>query len=350
MEHLIPAGWFVGVPDILLFGIVVATLAVLGKGADILVDGSVGVAYRFGMPKVVVGATIVSLGTTSPECAVSVMAAWRGDAGLALGNAVGSIIADTGLIFGLGCVLTTLSADRFLLSRQGWIQFGSALLLAILCYGAWILHGDRANLGRWIGIVFLSLLVAYMIVSVRWSRRHPRGLPAGESRNSGLASARALSLAGRILVGLGLVVFSSHVLILGVRELALRWGVSEVVIAGSIVALGTSLPELVIGMTSLRKGHKELLVGNVIGADILNVLFVIGASAFAARLPIVDEKAHVPEVFLVLHLPAMLLILVIFRLQIWAAVRRGRFRRWYGIPLLLIYGGFLIAPYLLFRG
>ena len=98
--------------------------------------GASGLAYRFGISKVIVGATVVSLGTTSPECAVSVMAAWSGEPGLALGNAIGSIIADTGLIFGLGCMIAVLPADRFVLSRQGWVQFGSAALLALLCYGA----------------------------------------------------------------------------------------------------------------------------------------------------------------------------------------------------------------------
>ena len=133
MEHLIPHAWFQAQSQILLLVVLVASLAVVAKGADVLVEGAAGSAYRLGMPKVIVGATIVSLGTTSPEFAVSVMAAWSGDAGLALGNAVGSIIADTGLIFGLGCLLTVLPADRFVLSRPGWVPFGSAVLLAAIC-------------------------------------------------------------------------------------------------------------------------------------------------------------------------------------------------------------------------
>ena len=157
MEHLIPRDWFIGLPQTSLLILSAIAIAILIKGADWLVDGASGLAYRFGISKVIVGATVVSLGTTSPECGVSVMAAWGGEPGLALGNAIGSIIADTGLIFGLGCLITTLPADRFVLVRQGWVQFGSATLLAILCYGAFAISGDAATLSRGIGFLLLGL-------------------------------------------------------------------------------------------------------------------------------------------------------------------------------------------------
>ena len=116
-----------------------------------------------------------------------------------------------------------------------------------------------------------------------------------------------------------------------------------------MVALGTSLPELATAVASIVKGHKELLVGNVIGADILNVLFVIGASAFAAPLPLlsVEADAKVPALFLYLHLPTMLLILVLFRIFIARAVRRGAFSRWMGAPLLAIYVAYLVAQFVI---
>ena len=158
MEHLIPSDWFIGRSQLFLLGVTVIAIAFLIRGADRLVDSASGIAYRFGISKVIVGATIVSLGTTSPECAVSVMAAWSGESGLALGNAIGSIIADTGLIFGVGCLMARLPADRFVLSRQGWLQFASGALLAGLCYGAWIVLGDAAILGRRVGVLLLGLL------------------------------------------------------------------------------------------------------------------------------------------------------------------------------------------------
>ena len=169
MEHLIPSDWFQDLHWLVLLGLVAVSMMTLMLGADWLVESASSLARRLGVPAIIVGATIVSLGTTAPECAVSVMAAWEGNSGLALGNAVGSVIADTGLIFGLGCLITRLPVNRFLLSRQGWVQFGSALLLAGLCYGLWSVHGESAVVPRWAGAMFLVLLVAYMIVSVRWS-------------------------------------------------------------------------------------------------------------------------------------------------------------------------------------
>ena len=345
MEHLIKPEWFTeGNPWLLILVGVVAMVALI-KGADWLVDGASGLALRLGMPEVIIGATIVSLGTTSPEAAVSVMAAWNDKPGLALGNGVGSVIADTGLIFGLGCLLVALPADRFVLNRQGWVQFSAAVMLAALSYGVWVFHGADAVLGRTIGIAFLALLAGYLYLSVRWGRQHQQNEAAADlvdPPTPAKAPPPMIKLIVLGLVGLVVVIISSDVLVNCASELAGQWGVPEVTIASTIVALGTSLPELVVGMTALRKGHPGLLVGNVIGADILNVLFVIGASATATPLHVVDKGATVPELFLYLQLPTMLLMLIWFRLVIFRAVRQGRFTRWWGAPLLLAYVAFLV--------
>lgn len=366
MEHLIPQIWFDPLTTGILLLITVGALALLIKAADWLVEGAAGLAYRFGISKIIVGATVISLGTTSPEAAVSVMAALAGNPGLALGNAVGSIIADTGLIFGIGCLIVALPADRYVLSRQGWTQFGAAMLLAAICYGAFWLSGDNAALGRGVGILLLVLLAGYMVISVHWSRRHSEmdrasrktngagkteSSAAGETGGNHETDEKSmLLLIGFIAIGLALVVLASRVLICSVSVVAVRWGVPQVVIAATLVAMGTSLPELVVGMTSILKGHKELLLGNVIGADILNVLFVIGASATAASLPIVETGSTVPRIFLYLHLPTMVLILALFRIYIADAIRRGSFRRWFGLPLVLIYIGYVVAQFLLSVG
>ncbi len=346
MEYLIPQAIFDPLPTGLLLLFTAMATALLVKGADWLVEGAAGLALRLGISKVIVGATVVSLGTTSPEAAVSVMAAWAGQPGLALGNAVGSVIADTGLIFGMGCLIARLPADRFVLNRQGWVQFGAALILAGLCYGAFLSHGDAATLGRGVGVLLLGLLVAYMVISVRWSREHPASGAAEVPRTVH----RGSELAAFIAIGLLLVIASSRVLVCSVSVVALRWGVPQVVIAATLVALGTSLPELVVGITSIVKGHKELLVGNVIGADVLNIFFVIGASAAAASLPIVEEGSTVPRIFLYLHLPTMIVVLLLFRGFIFSACRHGYFRRWFGIPLVLIYAAYIVAQFALSVG
>lgn len=258
--------------------------------------------------------------------------------------------------------MVELPADRFVLSRQGWVQFGSAVMLAGLCYGVWLLAdapGD-ARISQSMGVFFLALLAAYMAVSVRWSRQHPHGKPlitpddvAAAADKMGVAPEAAKDmphhavggLIAFILVGLVVVIISSHVVICTVSELAEQAGIDVMVISATLVAFGTSLPELMVGITSIRKGHPELLVGNVIGADVLNVLFVIGASALAKPLPIIAPAANVPEVFLYLHLPAMLVVLLLFRVYIFKAVKIGRFSKWMGWPMVGLYGAYLVANY-----
>ena len=177
LASLLPSAWFDGNHQIMLILLAVVAMAAVIKGADWLVEGAAGLASKLGMPKVIIGATIVSLGTTAPEAAVSVLAAFGGNPGLALGNGVGSIIADTGLIFGLGCVMVALPADRFVLSRQGWVQFGSAVLLAGLGWTLYAVFGREAAITRPIGALLLLGLVAYLAISVKWSRQHPHGEP-----------------------------------------------------------------------------------------------------------------------------------------------------------------------------
>jgi cation:H+ antiporter len=354
---LLPDTLFADLSSWLLVLIALAALAAVIKGADWLVESAAGLALKLGLPKIIVGATIVSLGTTSPEMAVSVLAAWQGNSGLALGNGVGSIIVDTGLIFALGCLMVALPADRFILQRQGLVQIGSAVLLAAICYALYAVHGEEAALGRWVGILLVSLLVAYLVISVRWARQHPDGIiPAVDDDDLGTDADPTVPATGRKTTaallatgGLGLliVVFAGDALVQSVGIVSVRWGVPQVVVAATLVAFGTSLPELIVGITSIRRGHPELLVGNVIGADILNVLFVIGFAALAAPLHVVDPTADVPTIFLLLHLPTLLIILLVFRLYIVRATRTGNFSRWMGWPLLAMYIAYVAAQFAL---
>ena len=337
MELLIDPEWFATLPQWGLILIGTIALITILKGADLLVEGASSLARQLGIPEVIVGATIVSLGTTAPEAAVSVLAAWGDKPGLALGNAVGSVIADTALIFGFCCLLTQLPAERSLLNRQGWLQLLSGILLAVLCYGTLWLSPEDPSLGRGSGILLLGLLILYMWASVRWGRKARSTNQEEQEEGSGSTLLDSL----RFLVGLSLVLVFGHVLISCVEELALRWGISQLVIASTIVAFGTSLPELLVSITAIKRGHVGLLIGNIIGADILNVLFVVGASAAASDLPLTNPGSPNPQLFLQVHLPAMLTVLLVFRLFIFSAIRKGAFQRWQGIPLLMLYLGYI---------
>ncbi len=338
MEHFLTS-LAAGLSMPLLLGLIAVCIAVLSKGADWMIDGVVDLAQRTGMPRIIIGATIVSLGTTLPEAFVSVTAAWMGTPGLALGNGVGSIIADTGLVLGVACLLTRVPMNTFILNRTGWIQVGSATLLVILALAAKWYNPDMPVLGRKTGVFFLILLVGYIYISYFWAKAGGEQILLGEQE----VPSRPLPMSlVQIAVGLTLVIAGARVLVPAASEIALRLGVPEDIIAATMVALGTSLPELVTGITAVRKGHPEVMVGNVVGADVLNCLFVVGAAATARPLVI-------QETFFTFHFPAMLLILFSFRVFI-SQNQDGYFKRWQGGWLLAVYAGYIIVQYSLNMG
>jgi cation:H+ antiporter len=323
----------------LLALLIVAALAVLAKAADWMVDGAVVLSERSGIPKVVIGATIVSLGTTSPEAAVSVVAALEGSPALALGNAVGSVICDTGLILGLACLVAPLKLDRRIVNRQGWIQIGSAFALIAACI-PWsapaTVFENGGRLPQWAGFVFLAALAVYIVQSIRWARAASDDFFVEEHEKDLRSSTPAVVV--KMLSALALVVASATVLIPAVEEAARRMQVPESIIAATMVAFGTSLPELVTALTAARRGHGELAVGNIVGADILNVLFVSGAAA-AVTPGGLQAGTHF---FLVLF-PIMIFVLLVFRIGI---VISGDFmRRPFGFVLLAAYGVYLVVGY-----
>lgn len=338
LGELIPAAYFTSQTSLALWLLTAVGIAMLVFGADRVVGSAARLAATMGLSKVIIGATVVSLGTTMPEAVVSVKAAWQGDPGLALGNGVGSIICDTGLIFGLCCLLTRLPADRFILRRHGWLQLGAGTLLVGVCLVAWALAGNMADvyIPRSVGFVFIGLLAGYMYLSVRWSRQHPELIRQEAQTLPIRKHHRTAAVAGNLAVvaaGTALVVGGSEVLIGSVKEICLRLEVPSVVLAATLVAFGTSLPELATAVASIIKGHSELMVGNIIGADILNVLFVIGASAVAMPL-------KVEPIFFYLSFPAMMGVLLLLRVYIFTTGRQ--FRRWQGLPLLAVYVIFVV--------
>ena len=326
-----------GLTTPVLLLLVVVCIILLSKGADWMVDGVVDLAQRTGMSKIAIGATIVSLGTTTPEAFVSVMAAFMGNPGLALGNGVGSIIADTGLIFGLTCILARVPLNRFILSRTGWVQVGAATLLVIIALISLYLSNGTPVLGRGVGIFLLILLGAYLYATFLWSKQASTMFPDEQNEAEVLRSLPICWL--MLLGGLFLVVVGARILVPSASEVALRFGVPEDVIAATMVAFGTSLPELITAMVAIRKGYPEITVGNVVGADVLNCLFVIGAAATAQPLA-------VPPTFFYFHFPAMLVILWSFRCFI-TINKDGYFKRYQGFWLLGIYLIYVILQFTL---
>ncbi len=326
-----------GLPTIVLLVIVAGMLFVLSKGADILVDQAVSLSVQWGVPKMVIGATVVSLGTTLPEATVSVLAAINGNPDLALGNAIGSIIADTGLIIGLAALIGKLPVDQVIVKRQGRIQIAAGFLLAIVCIP--MFSQGQGNISQWMGGVFVALLIIYIYFSIRWTKTpdlKQAVLDAG-GFDEGKKSPLIIQLL-KLFGGVFLVIASSKILIPTVEITAVRIGIPQSIIAATLVALGTSLPELVTAITAVRKGHGELAVGNIVGADILNVLFVVGSAA-----AVTPGGLAVPVSFYKLQIPTMLIILVIFRL--FSRGKNEKITKPEGLTLLLIYVVYIALSY-----
>ncbi len=323
-----------GLPLYALFIIIVVTLYTLGKGADWLVEEAVILSVRWGVPKVLIGATIVSLGTTTPEAAVSVLAAIKGNPDFALGNAVGSIICDTGLILGTAALIAPLPLNRRIVNRQGWLQLGAGVLLVVSCL---FVGTEGRHLPQFMGFVFLVLLIAYLWQSIRWSRDVDQDAVT-EEVESAEGNANAFFVVLKLVFAIAVVVASSWILIPAAKETAIRLHVPQSIIAASIVALGTSLPEFVTAVTAARRGHGELAVGNVIGADILNVLFVAGVSSAVTRGGLVAA----PHFFFILF-PTMLFILIVFRIGIFTS--GDTLKRPFGVVLIAAYVAVMVVSY-----
>jgi cation:H+ antiporter len=302
----------------------------------------VALSMRWGVPTMLIGATIVSIGTTLPEASVSVFAALQGAPGLALGNAVGSIIADTGLILGLAIIIGRVPVEKRLVSRQSWIQVASALLLVAACVPYLALRGTFSSGGRLpqlVGVVFLVLLALYLWRSIAWSKDAPADAEDEAEAHASAADAGTLLLLLKLVAGLVMVVVGSRLLIPAVEETALRLHIPDAIIAATLVAFGTSLPELVTSVTAVRKGHGALAIGNVLGADVLNVLFVSGAAAAATR-----GGLEVPPQFFFLFFPSMLFVVLVLRVGVSRV--EGEFSKGFGFVLLIAYLITVVLGYL----
>jgi len=325
--------WITSTPTWAIFLTMIISMMLLGYVADKIVCEAVQLSEQSGINKLLIGATVVSLGTTIPEAVVSVYASLYGNSGIAVGNAVGSIICDTGLILGLASILGTIPINKSLVNKQGIIQLIAGITLIILAI-PWFNIENSMKLGGLIsqkeswGLLFA--LALYLYLSFYWTKQQNQAanLVAFDLQKTPKTSLWLLTL--KLTLFLLVLALSSHILISSAENLALRFRVPDSVIAATIIAFGTSLPELITSISAVRKGHGELAIGNIIGADILNVFFVIGiAGAF-------NPDGLKVEPHILYHLlPSMLLILLVFR---FGVVFSSKTIRWpFGLLLLTIY-------------
>ena len=310
-------------------------LVLLIKGGDWFVDGATGIAHRFRIPEILIGATVVSIGTTLPEVMVSAGAALSGHGEIAYGNAIGSIICNTSLIAAI-----TIAIKPALVNRKPLILSVSFFYIAAILYAS--VAYFTGNFSRGVGIALLSIFVVYMIVSVIQAKKELSGNKAEEqSENEGSLIKEIIIL----VVGAAVIAVGADLLVDDGTLIAQMLGVPETVIALTFVALGTSLPELVTAVTSLIKGHGALSLGNIIGANLFNLVLVSGVSTVLSPFPVPNSS----QVFginssLAIDIPVMFAVM---SLMVIPALIRGKLSRVQGILLLLIYAAFCVFQFVL---
>ena len=375
--------------SVILFAI---GLVLLIKGGDWFVDGATGIAKRFNLPDIVVGATVVSIGTTLPEVMVSTTGALQGSGAMAYGNAIGSIICNTALIAAISITCNPGPVNVKSMKTPAVFFFLSA---AMYCVAAYAL----GTFPQWLGFVMLAVFVVYMVLTVRNGLKNPEA--AGEEEEDGsegtpwialgiigavallvalsgmffeempiwfpvvmaviavgvlLLGSKIPTVAGErnlileillLAAGAGIIAVGADLLVEHGQVIALGLGVPETVVALLFVALGTSLPELVTTITSLRKGRASLGVGNVIGANVFNLVLVSGVAVSLAPFDVPVENTLLDtglNLSLVFDIPVMLGVM---SLMIFPALFRKKLSRWQGIVLLCIYAAFCVCQFML---
>lgn len=367
------------VVPVLLF---IVGLILLIKGGDWFVDGAVGIARRFRLPEILIGATVVSIGTTLPEVMVSATSAVQGQSEMSYGNAIGSIICNTALIAAISVVARPSAVNRKNLRLPVVFFFSAAVFYALISY----LTG---TFSRPVGIALLVVFAVYMALSVRDAKRSPALDPAGQAPEnlrpvvsktdvSDIAEADSDAAAREpdggqapesseppeptaadrkrnrlllwkdialLVVGAALIAVGARLLVKYGTEIAEALGVPSTVIALTFVALGTSLPELITAVTSLIKGHSSLSLGNIIGANLFNLVLVSGMSITLRpfNIPATSFLGGV-NTSLLIDIPLMFAVMLILTVP---ALLRGKLARWQGILLLTLYAAFCVFQFVI---
>ena len=313
---------------VLLF---IVGLLFLIKGGDWFVDGASALARRFHLPELLIGATVVSIGTTLPEVMVSTMSALSGHGEIAYGNAIGSVICNAALIAAITIAVRPGKVDPKTLKTPVAFFFAAA---AIYCIAAYVF----GKFTRVMGVIMLAMFVAYMIVNVLQMKNAPAEVHEEAEEEMSLPKTLGLLVVGAVLIAVG-----ANLLVDNGTLIAQALGVPESVIALTFVALGTSLPELVTAITSLAKGHGALSLGNVIGANVFNLVLVSGVSVTLAPFSIPQNSTIAGmNASLVMDIPVMFAVMLLLTLP---ALIKGKLSRPQGIALLCIYAAFCAVQF-----
>ena len=296
----------------LQIGLLIIGFVLLIKGADIFVDGSSGIAAKFGIPQLVIGLTIVAMGTSSPEAAVSISAALKGSAEITIGNIVGSNILNILIILGISSVIVPLAVAKSTMRYE--IPFMIVITVLLLVTG---LNG---SIGIVEGIILLSAFAAYLTYLFIMAKNDMKQ----EDSPKDISTVKAALF---IILGLAMIVLGSNFTVDAASAIALSLGLSERFIGLTIVALGTSLPELCTSVSAARKGNADIAIGNIVGSNIFNILFIVGLSALITEVPF--ARNFIFDTLIAAAAAVMLLICCL--------LGKGRLKRSAGILMLIGY-------------
>ncbi len=313
---------------VLLF---IVGLICLIKGGDWFVDGATGIAERFHVPELLIGATVVSIGTTLPEVMVSATSAAKGYGSMAYGNAIGSIICNTALIAAITVALAPAAVDRKTLKMPLLFFFGSAIFYAVISY-------TTGYFSRPVGLVFLVVFAGYMVILIRQAVTESKKQTASADEVSGEEEAPLWKEILLLVVGAVLIAIGARLLVDNGTIIAEGLGVPQSVIALTFVALGTSLPELVTAVVSLAKGHGSLSLGNIIGANLFNLVLVSGVAISVNPFEVPSQKLIAGmNASLLVDIPVMLFVMLFLTVP---ALLTGKLKRYQGILLLALYAAY----------
>lgn len=307
-------------------------LLCLIKGGDWFVDGASALARKFGLPELLVGATVVSIGTTLPEVMVSTMSALSGHGEIAYGNAIGSVICNTALIAAITIAVRPGPVNARALRVPVSFFYVAA---AVYCFAAYVI----GKFTRMTGFVLLAIFAAYMYANIRSMKNTD---PASEETTEGAVTEMSKVILWLVL-GAVFIAVGAKLLVDNGTLIAQAMGVPESVIALTFVALGTSLPELVTAITSLVKGHGALSLGNIIGANVFNLVLVSGVSVALAPFEVPQSAVFMGHnASLTLEIPVMMMVMTILSLP---ALMKKRTMRAQGVVLLIIYAAFCFVQF-----
>ena len=319
------------------------------KGGDWFVDGATAIAEKFKVPEVLIGATVVSIGTTLPEVMVSAQAAAKGSSSISYGNAIGSIICNTALISAITLAVKPAKVDKKPLRLPILFFFGALIFYAVNAY----IFG---NFSRVTGILLLVCFFVYMFFVVKQALEQIKGKKEGvnpetetesvsetseeEAEKEGMSVVSALIF---LVFGAAIIAFGATLLVDNGIIIAKTVGIPESVIALTFVALGTSLPELVTAITSLAKGHGALSLGNIIGANLFNLVLVSGTAITIRPFAVPNEKMIAGmNASLVVDIPFVFLVMLLLTMP---ALIKGKLYRFQGIALLILYAVYMVFQF-----